>query len=949
LITDSAAIRVARKELVLFFGSPVAWLFLAAFAALSLFIFFWVETWFARNVADVRPLFEWLPVLLIFLSAALTMRLWSEERRSGTLEHMLTQGVSLWQFVLGKFLACLALLMLALAATIPLPVTAALIADLDWGPVLAGYLASCLLGASYLSAGLFVSSLSDNPVVSLIAALLLCGTLYLIGSPLFTGFFTDETAQLMRALGSGSRFDSITRGVIDPADLAYYLSLTAGFLLLNIYTLERERWARDAATSRHRHWHTAVFLVLANLLAANILLDRLSPPRLDLTEGDLYSLASPTYETLDRLQEPLLIRGYFSARSHPLLAPLVPQLQDMLKEYQESGNGRVQVEFVDPAEEPDMEQEANERFKVQTTAFQVSDRHQATLINAYFSVVVQYGDKHQTLGFTDLIEVRTRSDGQAEVTLRNPEYEITRAIRTALASYRSGGEWFADIDGPLEFIAYISAGAKLPEPLINYRDAIREQAKHYVADSGGKLTMRFLEPEAMGGIVARQIEQEWGFTPVESTKDGDEGFFFYLTLADDKQVVQLPTGNFDSADFPSVFEAGLKRFSPDLTRTESLVTPPINEQMARHHLGAPTFINLERAIGKDYNLRLEQLDTGTVDPEADVLALVAPRQLNESALFAVDQFLMRGGTVIVATAPFTAEISGGKVSMRKWDSGLLPWLRHHGVDMMHSMVLDERNALFPAPVTRRSGDREFQDVRIVNYPYFLDLRDSQMARGHPLTANLPQLTMAWAAPLRLQRQENTRATPLLWSSPRAWTSDSTDVMPEWENGSLAAFPGEDSTRGKVDIGVLLEGRFDSYFWSRDAPPLSERESTAGSISRHGLLRRSSDSARLIVFSSNDFLDDQVLNTQVAATGTQYLGALELFLNTLDWATRDDQLLQLRSAGRFNRTLPPMENSAQALIEYVNYALAGLWLLFLAMVHWLLSRLRKRRYRRRLSL
>ena len=171
--SEAVARRIAGKEIGLFFASPVAWLFLAAFAACTLFIFFWAESFFARNIADVRPLFRWLPLLLVFLCAAITMRMWSDERRNGTLEHVLTQPVSLWRFVLGKFRACFALLLLALVTTAPLPVTVALIADLDWGPVAAGYLASALVGACYLSIGLFVSARTDNPIVSLIGTCLL--------------------------------------------------------------------------------------------------------------------------------------------------------------------------------------------------------------------------------------------------------------------------------------------------------------------------------------------------------------------------------------------------------------------------------------------------------------------------------------------------------------------------------------------------------------------------------------------------------------------------------------------------------------------------------------------------------------------------------------------------------------------------------------------------------
>lgn len=127
--------RIARKEIALFFSAPIAYLFLAAFAGITLFTFFWGEAFFARNIADVRPLFEWMPLLLIFLASTLTMRLWSEERRTGTLEHILTQPVPLWHFVVGKFLGCLTLLVIALLMTLPLPITVSILGDLDWGPV----------------------------------------------------------------------------------------------------------------------------------------------------------------------------------------------------------------------------------------------------------------------------------------------------------------------------------------------------------------------------------------------------------------------------------------------------------------------------------------------------------------------------------------------------------------------------------------------------------------------------------------------------------------------------------------------------------------------------------------------------------------------------------------------------------------------------------------------
>jgi ABC-2 type transport system permease protein len=168
---------IMRKELEGYFGSPMALIFVGVFLAVTLFSFFWVDTFFARGIADVRPLFRWMPVLLIFLVAALTMRQWSEEERSGTLEVLLSLPVSRIQLVTGKFLAVMALVAVALGLTIFLPITVQMLGNLDWGPVVGGYLAALLLAGAYTAIGLFLSSRTDNQIVSLILSVLLCGLL----------------------------------------------------------------------------------------------------------------------------------------------------------------------------------------------------------------------------------------------------------------------------------------------------------------------------------------------------------------------------------------------------------------------------------------------------------------------------------------------------------------------------------------------------------------------------------------------------------------------------------------------------------------------------------------------------------------------------------------------------------------------------------------------------
>lgn len=959
-MTESVILRVARKELRLFFASPVAWLFLGSFVGVSLFVFFWVESFFSRNIADIRPLFEWMPLLLIFLGAALTMRMWSEERRSGTLEHVLTQPVALWRFVLGKFLACLALLLLALATTLPLPLTVAFLGELDPGPVFAGYLATALLGSAYLAMGLFVSARTGNAMVSLMGSVLLGALLYLPGSSLLTGLVSDRSAELMRLLSTGGRFDSIVRGVIDLRDLYYYLALTLVFLVLNVYTLDRERWA-DSRQPRHRAWRLGTTLVVANLVLGAVWLQQLPQLRLDVTRGKLYSISPASVQVLARAQEPLLIRGYFSERSHPLLAPLVPQLKDLLREYAIAGEGRVRVEFIDPARDPEREQEANERYGIQATPFQVADRYQSALVNAYFNVLVEYAGEHTVLGFADLIEVKAGATGEPEVRLRNPEFDLSRSVREVIQAYQAGGELFEQLDDTVRFTAYVSRDELLPGLLRDYRDAIRATLEARVAEAGGKLEVAFVEPEAEGGAVAQRIIEEWGFQPMIAGLDDPREFFFYLTLEDDHQVIQLPTGNFDASQFEDSLEAGLKRFASGITRTVALAVP---EGGAPQFPGMPpsghTFNTLERGISEEYTIVREDLGDGSVDERADLLLVLAPEQLDEPARYALDQYLMRGGTVILASSPFSVQLEGEGLRMRRLDSGLAEWLAGYGVQVEDTLVLDRQHGVFPVPVVRRVGGFEFRDMQFVDYPYFIDLREPGLNPEHPVTANLPNLSMAWASPLRIETVPGIEATELLRSSGESWRSDRLDVVPATgaDGRSTLAPPAAEDLRSEL-LGVLLSGRFDSGFTgvpesvldadaaADEAPETGDSDASGGTpYAAH--LGRSAESARLLVLGSNDFASDQVLSGLVAASGTRYLSPVELLLTAVDWALADGELLGIRARGHFNRTLPPLSRDEQATIETTNYALALALLGLIGLGQWLLRRRRDAQLRRVLA-
>jgi ABC-2 type transport system permease protein len=238
----SRARAVARRELGAYFNSPIAYVFLLAFAGAALFTFFNVNAFFARGQADLRGLFEAVPLLMLLLVPALTMRLWAEEEKQGTVEILLTLPIEDVELVAGKFLASWTLLATGLGLTLALPITVSLLGNLDWGPVWGGYVGALLLGAAYLAVGQFLSATTENQILAFILSLVVCLGLYGLGTEVFTGLFSDRTAAVLRALGTGSRFESIARGVIDLRDLLYYASLTLFFLMLSIAALRVKRW-----------------------------------------------------------------------------------------------------------------------------------------------------------------------------------------------------------------------------------------------------------------------------------------------------------------------------------------------------------------------------------------------------------------------------------------------------------------------------------------------------------------------------------------------------------------------------------------------------------------------------------------------------------------------------------------------------------------------------------
>ncbi len=325
---------------------------------------------------------------------------------------------------------------------------------------------------------------------------------------------------------------------------------------------------------------------------------------------------------------------------------------------------------------------------------------------------------------------------------------------------------------------------------------------------------------------------------------------------------------------------------------------------------------------------------------------------------------MKGGTVAVATGKYSTTYSQQSITASPQKSGLEDWLEHEGVTVEDGMVMDPQNASLPAPVTRQVGGFSFQELVMLDYPYFIDVRPPGLNQDLSITSGLPQVTMAWTSPLQsdLKKGSGRTVTRLLESSPDSWVSTSPDVMPRLTRNGVSGFK-PSGKQGRRTLALMEEGRFDSYFAGKPSPLLEQPESaqsdtkgdTKGDAKRDdgagangessaakdvstedklgvvsSVIDRSPESARLFVFGSNDFLADNVLALIGSAEGALYGNSIQLMANAVDYSMEDRNLLQIRSRGHFNRTLPPMKPQREVGVESVNYGLAlgGVGLVFL---------------------
>ena len=236
---------IFQRELAGYFSTPIAAVFIVIFLMLSGAFTFYLGNFFVRGQADLAPFFDFHPWLYLVLIPALAMRLWAEERRSGTIELLLTLPVTMWEAVVGKFLAAWCFTGVALALTFPMWITVNLLGEPDNGVILASYLGSLLMAGGFLAIGSCISALTKNQVIAFVVSVVICLGFILSGFPLVLELFSGWAPQfLLSAVSSFSfltHFQSISKGVLDLRDILYFLSLIAFWLFATATVIDMKK------------------------------------------------------------------------------------------------------------------------------------------------------------------------------------------------------------------------------------------------------------------------------------------------------------------------------------------------------------------------------------------------------------------------------------------------------------------------------------------------------------------------------------------------------------------------------------------------------------------------------------------------------------------------------------------------------------------------------------
>jgi len=367
-----------QKEFRLFFNSAIGYVFLVVFLSFSGWMFF--RSFFLVGQAELRDFFIFLPWTFLFLIPAFTMRAWSEEFRSGTIENLFTSGIKPIKIIVAKLIAMILFLILALGLTLPFAISVSFIGNIDWGVVSISYLGALLLGVSYISIGLLLSAMTRNQIVSFLISVLFCFIFYILGESFITIFLPNFLGEILHSIGLGAHYKSMIRGVIDSRDILFYLSFISIFFIANIAVLSGKFWPKKY------YWRglivsTVILALIVNVASSFVFV------RFDGTENNNYTISKATKNILQDIENPVSIKAFISKNIPAQAQTIERDIRDILDEYKARGGNNLSIEILDPITD---EKALNwaQNFGIPPLKLQVIEQDQQQVVKAYLGLAI---------------------------------------------------------------------------------------------------------------------------------------------------------------------------------------------------------------------------------------------------------------------------------------------------------------------------------------------------------------------------------------------------------------------------------------------------------------------------------------------------------------------------------------------------------------------------------
>lgn len=392
-----------KKELRGYFNSPIAYIVVTILLIGIGYFFF--QTFFVANQVSLRSFFRFAAWTFLLFGPAITMKLFAEEKKSGTIELLLTLPLKEYEIVLGKFFAAWSLLGVYLIITLAYPITIGFIGDMDGGPIIGGYLGLFLLGGTFIAMGIFASTITRNQVVSLILAFTIGLLLYMLD--LLLPFIPEFLQNLVEFIGVDSHFKNTGRGVVDTRDLIYSISLIAFFLFLSVQVLQMRM------NNHTINWKINKLIYLGSAIGCLISLNVLSfhlYGRVDLTEDKMFTLTKASRELVADLPDQLTVKVFFSKNLPAPFNNHARYLSDKLVDYRNYSNGNLGFEFIDPGKvdsegkpDPEMIAQVN-AAKIPKVEVSKLEKDQIQMVKVYMGLAMYYQDKIETIPLLQKID-----------------------------------------------------------------------------------------------------------------------------------------------------------------------------------------------------------------------------------------------------------------------------------------------------------------------------------------------------------------------------------------------------------------------------------------------------------------------------------------------------------------------------------------------------------------